>query len=125
MNDSKVSQLGPICCVTITVPNLEAVESCYTAYLDHSVIGRGTVGEELAQLWQAPAVATSHYLLLSPAAGDDCVLRFVETDADADYVPFSTYGWNAAEIMVDGDQHYCVREREQFSDLIRGESLLP
>jgi hypothetical protein len=27
--------------------------------------------------------------------------------------------------MVDGDQHYCVREREQFSDLIRGESLLP
>ena len=31
----------------------------------------------------------------------------------------------AAEIMVDGDQHYCVREREQFSDLIRGESLLP
>jgi diaminopimelate decarboxylase len=31
----------------------------------------------------------------------------------------------AAEIMVDGDQHYCVRAREQFSDLIRGESLLP
>ena len=31
----------------------------------------------------------------------------------------------AAEIMVDGDQHYCVREREKFSDLIRGESLLP
>lgn len=101
MNDSNVSQLGPICCVTITVPNLEAVESCYTAYLDHRVSGRGTVGEELAQLWQAPAVATSRYLLLSPAAGDDCVLRFVETDADADYVPFATYGWNAAEIMVE------------------------
>ncbi len=31
----------------------------------------------------------------------------------------------AAEVMVDGDQHYCVRERECFSDLIRGESLLP
>ncbi|MCP4875643.1 MAG: diaminopimelate decarboxylase [Gammaproteobacteria bacterium] len=31
----------------------------------------------------------------------------------------------AAEVMVDGDQHYCVREREQFADLIRGESLLP
>ena len=31
----------------------------------------------------------------------------------------------AAEVMVDGDQHYCVREREQFSDLIRGETLLP
>lgn len=31
----------------------------------------------------------------------------------------------AAEVMVDGDQHYCVRERESFEDLIRGESLLP
>ncbi len=31
----------------------------------------------------------------------------------------------AAEVMVDGDQHYCVRERERFEDLIRGETLLP
>jgi len=31
----------------------------------------------------------------------------------------------AAEVMVDGERHYCVREREQFSDLVRGESLLP
>jgi len=31
----------------------------------------------------------------------------------------------AAEVMVDGERHYCVREREQFSDLIRGERLLP
>ena len=31
----------------------------------------------------------------------------------------------AAEVMVDGDRHYCVREREDFEDLIRGESLLP
>ena len=31
----------------------------------------------------------------------------------------------AAEVMVDGDRHYCVREREGFEDLIRGESLLP
>ncbi|MBT8436692.1 MAG: diaminopimelate decarboxylase [Gammaproteobacteria bacterium] len=31
----------------------------------------------------------------------------------------------AAEVMVDGDQHYCVRERESFDDLIRGESMLP
>jgi len=31
----------------------------------------------------------------------------------------------AAEVMVDGVRHYCVRERERFEDLIRGESLLP
>ena len=31
----------------------------------------------------------------------------------------------AAEVMIDGDRHYCVRERESFADLVRGESLLP
>ncbi len=31
----------------------------------------------------------------------------------------------AAEVMVDGDQHYCVRKRECFEDLVRGESVLP
>ena len=31
----------------------------------------------------------------------------------------------AAEVIVDGDQHYRVRERESFADLIRGESMLP
>ena len=31
----------------------------------------------------------------------------------------------AAEVMVDGASHYCVRRRETFDDLVRGESLLP
>ncbi len=31
----------------------------------------------------------------------------------------------AAEIMVDGDQHYLIRERETVADLMRGEALLP
>ncbi len=30
-----------------------------------------------------------------------------------------------AEVMVDGDQHYLIRERETFTDLIRGETILP
>jgi len=31
----------------------------------------------------------------------------------------------AAEVMVDGDQYYIIRQRESFEDLIKGESLLP
>ena len=31
----------------------------------------------------------------------------------------------AAEVMVDGDRHFCIREREVFDDLVRGESMLP
>lgn len=31
----------------------------------------------------------------------------------------------AAEVMVDGDQHYCIRQRETIEEQLRGESLLP
>ena len=31
----------------------------------------------------------------------------------------------AAEVMVDGSSHYCVRRRETIDDLLRGESVLP
>ncbi len=93
-------QLGPIACVTVTAPELAAVEACYTGFLDYRVVGRGRVDAALADHWQAPAVAGSRYLLLGPAAGTECILRFVETPTDPAYVPFSTYGWNAAEIMV-------------------------
>ena len=92
--------LGPICCVTITAPDLEQVESCYTQYLGHRVVGRGLLGTDLARLWNCARLAGNRYLLLSPEAGDECIFRFIETDHDADFLPFSTHGWNAAEIMV-------------------------
>ncbi len=31
----------------------------------------------------------------------------------------------AAEVLVDGKRHYCVREREVYEDLVRGEQILP
>lgn len=100
MRDRQPAALGPICCVTVTVPELDAVEECYASYLEHRVAGGGRIDDALARLWNAPALANSRYLLMSPRAGDECVLRFVETRADRHFVPFSTYGWNAAEIMV-------------------------
>jgi len=93
--------MGPIACITVTAPDLAEVEAAYTGYLDHRVAGRGTVGAGLAALWQTPAMAGNRYLLLRPAAGEECIFRFIETDTDPDYVPFSTFGWNAAEIMVE------------------------
>ncbi|RLA25214.1 MAG: hypothetical protein DRR11_21045, partial [Gammaproteobacteria bacterium] len=93
--------LGPIACITVTAPDLAEVEAAYTGFLGHHVAGRGCIDADLATLWQAPAMAGKNYLLLSPAAGDECVFRFIETDIDSGYVPFSTFGWNAAEIMVE------------------------
>ncbi|MFL0811117.1 MAG: diaminopimelate decarboxylase [Agarilytica sp.] len=37
---------------------------------------------------------------------------------------YNTRG-RAAEVMVDGEHHFLIRERETFEDLIRGEKLLP
>jgi catechol 2,3-dioxygenase-like lactoylglutathione lyase family enzyme len=92
--------LGPIACVTVTVPDLDATAASYSEYLGYRAAGRGLVGGDLADLWGCEALADSRYLLLSPAAGDNCILRFVEAESSVPYVPFSTYGWNAAELMV-------------------------
>jgi hypothetical protein len=92
--------LGPITCVTVTLPDIDAAESCYTEFFDYRVAGRGRISLELANLWGCAGLADSRYVLLSPEAGEDSVFRFIETASDDAYVPFSTYGWNAAEIMV-------------------------
>ena len=61
---------------------------------------------------------------LAIAAGDLLALRSAGAYG---FVMSSNYNsrGRAAEVMVDGDRCYLVREREQFTDLIRGESLLP
>jgi hypothetical protein len=103
MSESPVGSktLGPIVCVTVTTPELDAAEACYTQFFGYRVVGRGRISEELSNLWGCPGNADNRYLLLSPEAGDECIFRFVEAPAPAEpYVPFSTYGWNAAEIMV-------------------------
>ena len=102
MNDPipDTRSLGPICCVTVTAPDLVQVEFCYTEFLGYRVVGRGLLGPDVAQLWGCAGLADSCYLLLSPPAGDECIFRFIQTDVDAAFLPFSTHGWNAAEIMV-------------------------
>lgn len=92
--------LGPISCVTVTAPDLAQIEACYTEYFDYEVVGRAALSEGLARLWQSPALAGRPTLTLAPAAGKECVFRFIEDAADADYIPFATHGWNAAEILV-------------------------
>jgi hypothetical protein len=84
----------------VTAPDLDAVASCYTEYLGYVVAGRGRIENELAVLWGCPGISGKPYLLLRPEAGDNFVFRFIETESETASVPFSTFGWNAAEIMV-------------------------
>lgn len=92
--------LGPIRCVTFTAADLGAVEHCYTHYLGYRVVARDPLPAALATAWEAPAMAGRDTLTLAPAAAEDFFFRAVAADVAPDYVPFGSFGWNAAEIMV-------------------------
>lgn len=92
--------LGAIRRVTITATDLPAIEQAYSEYLEYQVSGRGEVSPAEAAAWGAPAAAGAASLSMRPAAGEDFEFRFVASPAYPDYVPLTTYGWNASEIMV-------------------------
>ena len=92
--------LGAIRRVTITATNLGAVENAYTEYLEYQVSKHSTVTAAEASAWNAPAAEGAASLTLQPAGSDDFEFRFIEGPAYPDYVPLTTYGWNASEIMV-------------------------
>lgn len=94
------STLGAIRCVTLATERVDATENAYTEHLGFSVVHRGHVSKEQAQLWQSAEEAGSRLVLLQPASGVDFWLRIVESPAVPDYRPLTTYGWNASEYIV-------------------------
>jgi len=92
--------LGAIRRVTLAATDLDAVEQAYCEFLEYRVTERGLVSETEAASWGAESSAGAATLTLQPAAGDDFEFRFVAGPASPDYVPLTTYGWNASEIMV-------------------------
>jgi len=83
-----------------------------------------------AQTWDlvGPICETSDFIAkdreLSLQTGDRLAMM---SSGAYGFVMSSNYNsrGRAAEILVDGDQHHLVRERETFTDIIRGEHLLP
>lgn len=97
--------LQSILAVTITAPDLDAVEKAYRDYLRYEVMARGVVSRGLAGLWRAPKTMGREYLLLQPLSGEPVFLRFVQADQTGDYQAMKSFGWNATEILVkDPDQ---------------------
>ena len=98
-------QLGRITAVTITSPDLDRVIDIYSKYLGYRFISSTTVSAEQAKRWDAENIEGSRMIFMSPESSNDFFFRFIEQDIDEDYVPFGTYGWNAAELIVrDVDQ---------------------
>lgn len=101
--------LTAIVAVTMTVPDLAAVERAYGDYLGYRVVERGVVAAELADVWGAPALAGREFLLMQPESGAPVYLRVVRQDAVEGSAAMRTYGWNSNEILV--EDTYAVHER--------------
>jgi diaminopimelate decarboxylase len=100
----------------------------YQAWMDITVVR--PQADRVAQLYDlvGPVCETGDFLgkdrQLAIAAGD---LLAVHGAGAYGFTMSSNYNsrGRAAEIMVDNDQVYVVRERETIADLLRGESVLP
>lgn len=87
-------------CATHVVADLAATVDRYRDWMDYRLVEEGTVPDDLAQAWQAPASAGRAYALMQPASGEDVFLRFVEGDPVPGYAPIRSYGWAAIELCV-------------------------
>ncbi|MBT0671399.1 VOC family protein [Novosphingobium profundi] len=87
-------------CATLVVADVAASSQRYSEWMDYAVVEQGSLPEDLAAAWQAPASAGRPYAILQPASGEAVFLRFVEGDPVASYAPIRTYGWAATEICV-------------------------
>ncbi|MDG2155244.1 MAG: hypothetical protein P8M26_04790 [Gammaproteobacteria bacterium] len=95
------SQLGKIACVTVSAPDLDAIERAYSRNFNYRVTETGSVSEAQAGLWGTKGMAGAQTLIMAPASGSDFVFRFIERPADPNYVPLTTWGWNASEVLVE------------------------
>ncbi|MDG1462628.1 MAG: hypothetical protein P8R04_03585 [Gammaproteobacteria bacterium] len=95
------SQLGKIACVTVSAPDLDAIETAYSSNFGYRVSERGKVTDAQAKLWNAEKMVGAATLIMEPSSGTDFVFRFIERQADPDYVPLTTWGWNASEVLVE------------------------
>ena len=92
--------LKSILIVTISVLNLNSIETNYEKYFDYTTVAEGVVTEELSEAWDTPAMAGHDYLLMQPASEAPVYIRFVESDPVEGYAPMATHGWNATELLV-------------------------
>ena len=77
---------------TIAAPDIAAIESLYSTWLDQTVRERGRVPAQLAASWGAPDAAGRPYVLLATDPHPDVFIRVVETDAVPGYRAMTTWG---------------------------------
>jgi catechol 2,3-dioxygenase-like lactoylglutathione lyase family enzyme len=92
--------IGPIGCVTIAVPDLDRSIESYERYLGYGCTRRSRLSAEQADYLEAPALGGAACGLLQPERGSGFSFRFIEQALPTGYRALTTWGWNAAELIV-------------------------
>jgi catechol 2,3-dioxygenase-like lactoylglutathione lyase family enzyme len=92
--------LGPFAAATVMARDPAAAAAAYVDYLGYEQVISTNVPDDIAGSWGAPAMAGRRVVSVKSGSGNGAVLRFVEGEAMGSYQPFTTYGWNALEILT-------------------------
>ncbi len=96
---SKAS-LGPFAAATIMARDPAVAAAAYIDYLGYQQVIATHVPDDIAAGWGAPAMAGRTVVSVRSESGNGAILRFVEGEPVSSYAPFTTYGWNALEILA-------------------------
>jgi len=97
---SKLIPLGPSLTGTVVVPDLPAAVAVYCDYLCASVMERGAVSAEQAQLWGKPRLEGAEIVTLASPSGHPW-LRLLGISGQRRAQPFRELGWMALEVLVE------------------------
>lgn len=97
--------------ITLTAPDLAAVDHAYTQSLGYEIVERGRISEDLALAWGAKAEKGRDYLLMRPASKEPVYLRFVQSKPVDGYAAMKTFGWNAIEMLAQDPDELARRLR--------------
>lgn len=92
---------GRLLGATVVVPDIKKAEAAYAAAFRFRADARGKVDDELAALWDAPAVAGQPWTLMAPAVLNPTWVRLIEVPGVVPQPPLTTHGWVALEIAVE------------------------
>ncbi len=127
---------GPICCVTVTTPDPDALADAYQRWLAYRRVARFRLPGCDAAYLGAPRLEGARVVLIEPETAGGFFFRFIEQPPPGGYLALSTHGWNAAELIVRDVDELAARlagspfriigppEDLSFSDAIRAMQVL-
>ena len=93
--------IGRISAITIGASDLDIMEQTYSKHLGYRSVKTGFINQDEAHNWGAEKLFDAPYIIMQPEKSNDFSFRFVLQPNHTDYIPFKSYGWNAAEVIVE------------------------